>query len=415
MSVRAGNADLQYFGCGLRGALRASRERPALGLYLLALLALGFKWLSPISSVNEQSGWTDILFGAAAAAWLFECIKERAFPGLRAFHFLLLAFAALTLISAAFAEAQGTGARNLLLVCELLAIAFLSSQFASDQGGLDAMVFVVTSLALLTGVLAAVGLALFYAHVHTSLIDSYGAYFEPSDRYARIAAGFDSAPLLSSFCIFASGMVAQESVQVPRRVRIATQVVLGLLVLSTLSRGAIGFFAAMAVRNGARPSSSLIAKRVAIGAVAGGLLLMVALTIGAPHGDPTRPSSITYEVPDPDLRLHTFDTGFDTFERHPLLGKGPGSFVALYQGGPFRAHFTPLNVAATTGLPALLVLIALVIALWRNRRRPTPIATWSGLLGLGLDGLGQDIEHFRHVWVLIGVADAQRRNPEERS
>jgi hypothetical protein len=30
---------------------------------------------------------------------------------------------------------------------------------------------------------------------------------------------------------------------------------------------------------------------------------------------------------------------------------------------------------------------------------------------MGIDGMGQDIEHFRHVWVLLGVADAQRREP----
>jgi hypothetical protein len=51
----------------------------------------------------------------------------------------------------------------------------------------------------------------------------------------------------------------------------------------------------------------------------------------------------------------------------------------------------------------------------QERRRPTPVATWSGLLGLGIDGLGQDIEHFRHVWVLVGVADAQRRDRENSS
>jgi small-conductance mechanosensitive channel len=52
----------------------------------------------------------------------------------------------------------------------------------------------------------------------------------------------------------------------------------------------------------------------------------------------------------------------------------------------------------------------LVVVLWRERRRPTSIATWTGLLGLAVDGLAQDIEHFRHVWVMIGLADAERRD-----
>jgi hypothetical protein len=68
-------------------------------------------------------------------------------------------------------------------------------------------------------------------------------------------------------------------------------------------------------------------------------------------------------------------------------------------------------VAATLGLPALAALVFLVVVLWRERRRPTSLAIWTGLLGLGIDGLGQDIEHFRHVWALIGLADAERRPP----
>ena len=35
------------------------------------------------------------------------------------------------------------------------------------------------------------------------------------------------------------------------------------------------------------------------------------------------------------------------------------------------------------------------------------------LAGLGLDGLGQDVEDFRHVWVALGFADAGRRDEEK--
>jgi hypothetical protein len=79
---------------------------------------------------------------------------------------------------------------------------------------------------------------------------------------------------------------------------------------------------------------------------------------------------------------------------------------------PFDAHLTPLNVAATLGLPALLGLAIVVVALWRARSRPTDLATWGMLAGIGLDGLGQDAEDFRHVWVALGLADASRREAE---
>jgi hypothetical protein len=395
------------FAGSVREVLRQARTQPAYGLYLLALAALGFKWLSPISSVQEHGGWSDVLVAAAALAWLIDRVRTGTFPRPRAFHFLLLAFVALTLISALFAEDHATAARNVLLATELAVLAFLSSEFASARERLNGMVFVVAALALLTGVLAVTGLGLFYLDVHTSLLSGYGD-LAASDRYARVAAGFESAPLLASFCIFASAIVAQEGTPLPRWLRLLTQIVLSLLVIATLSRGVIAFFTAMAIRNAAGRPASVLAKRLAVGAVFGAVLLMASLTVGRLHIDPSRPSTASYEIRDPGPRRQTLVSGFETLADHPLVGKGPGSLVAESSGQPFRAHFTPLDVAATTGVPALLALTAIVVVLWRDRRRPTPVATWSGLLGLGIDGLGQDIEHFRHVWVLLGVADAQR-------
>ena len=63
------------------------------------------------------------------------------------------------------------------------------------------------------------------------------------------------------------------------------------------------------------------------------------------------------------------------------------------------------------GLPALAMLVGLIVALWRGRRRPTDVAIWSGLAGLGVDAIGQDVEHFRHVWIMLGLADADRHAP----
>jgi hypothetical protein len=48
-------------------------------------------------------------------------------------------------------------------------------------------------------------------------------------------------------------------------------------------------------------------------------------------------------------------------------------------------------------------LVTMLCLLWRGRRRPTNLALWSALAAMGVDGLGQDIDHFRHVWVLLGL------------
>jgi hypothetical protein len=382
-------------------------ERPAFALYLVALATLGFKWLSPLSSLQETAGWTDVLVALAAIAWLAERSRARSWPRPRLFHLALALWIAAGLLSLAFADATGTGARNVLLMLELAVLAVLTSEFASDGRRLDSIVVVIAAVSLTTATLAAVGLALFYAGEYTSLISAYGEQFIPSDNYARVAAGFASAPLLASFCIFASAVVAREDSPLPPRLTIVVQAALSVLVVLTLSRGAIAFFTAMAIRAAYRRLDAPAARRVAVLLVASAVAVFGALSVGRPHLDPTRPSTISYDVPDPGGRRASFETGLDTLADHPITGKGPGTYVSLNDGRPFRAHFTPLNVAATLGPPALAALVFLVVVLWRERRRPIPLATWTGLLGLALDGLAQDIEHFRHVWVMLGMADAE--------
>jgi hypothetical protein len=381
----------------------------ALALYLLALATLGFKWLSPLSSFYENAGWTDVLVVLAAVAWVAERARAGSLPSPRLFHVALALWIAAGLMSLAFADAKGTGARNVLLMLELAVLALLTSEFASERRGLRAIVVVIAGVSLVTAALAALGLALFYADVHTSLIGAYGEQFIASDSYARVAAGFSSPPLLASFCIFASAVVAREDSPLSARITTATQVALAAVVLLTFSRGALAFFMAMGIRAAYRRLGPAAAGRVALGLVVATVAVIGALSAGRLHLDPTRPSTISYELPDPGNRREAFDTGLDTLADHPLTGKGPGTYVSLNRGQPFRAHFTPLNVAATMGLPALAALVFLVVVLWRERRRPPSIATWSGLIGLAVDGLAQDIEHFRHVWVMLGLADVERK------
>jgi len=391
----------------LKRGFDEARRDPAFGLYLLAIGTLGFKWASPLSSFYPQAIWSDVLIAASTVAWL---ITRRArLPGFRAFHLALGLYVAAGALSLAFANDQSLGAKTVLLMTELCVLAFLSSEFASEPARLEAIVWTVVLVTLYTVVLAIVGLILFYAGVHTSILGVYGQQYIASSRYARIAAGFESPPLLGSFCIFASALVARDDVALPKRVRLATQIALGGLVLLTFARAVIGFAAAIAIRAAYRRRDSRRARVAGTAFVIAWIAVIAALTAGRLHLDPTRPETATYSVPDPHNRRQAFVTSLDTLGNHPFVGQGPGSLTGVNAGSPFRAHMTPLNVAATMGLPALAALTFLVITVWRNRRRPTPIATWSGLAGLAIDGLAQDIDHFRHVWILLGMADAERK------
>ena len=241
-------------------------ERPAFAFYLLALATLGFKWLSPLSSFQENAGWTDVFVAFAALAWVGERARTRTLPRLRLFHLALALWIAAGLLSLAFADAKGTGAKNVLLMVELAALAVLTSEFARERRDLQAIVVVIAGVALVTAALAAIGLGLFYAGETTSLLGAYGEQFEPSDLYARVTGGFETPPLLASFCIFASAVVAREDSPLPARLTTLTQIALSALVLLTFSRGAIAFFVAMGIRAAYRHRDAITARRVAVGA-----------------------------------------------------------------------------------------------------------------------------------------------------
>jgi hypothetical protein len=392
----------------LRESARGVRHlSPAFAAYLLAVALIPFRWLSPVGSLYEHADWTDIFVGVATALWLVEHVRARTLlASRRGWHLPLLVYVVWGLVSA-HEEVPGAGGsvKTVLLMAELAVLAVITADFAADPERRRMILRVIVASALASVVLGAIGLILFYLRVHNGLIGSYGEQYVPSHLYARVQAGFESPPLLASFCIFAAGAAASQDAALSRRLRLTAEISLGVLCAATLSRGLIAYIFAATVRYArAREGRSRWLMPAAAGAVC--LAILAALTVGKLHLDPVKPSTFSYVVPDPGNRREAFVTSWHTFEHHPVFGLGPGSLPGINAGAPFRAHFTPLNVAATLGFPALLALIWMIWLLWRRRRRPTDVALWSALAGVGLDGLAQDIDHFRHVWVLLGLVGA---------
>jgi hypothetical protein len=317
-------------------------------------------------------------------------------------HAWLAAYVACVVVSTVAAVDHSQAVKTLLIVCELAVLATLTADLARDDAVARALGWVVLAAIAFTTLLAAIGLLLFYAGDTTSLIGAYGEQFEASSSYARIAAGFSTPPLLGSWTIVAAAIVAWPRAALPRRWVIVAQAALVIVAAFTLSRPLLGLLAVLVIQwAGIRPSRA----RVGIAAtfVVASVALLAALTVGRLHVDPTHPQDASYHVPDPGNRREAAKTSWHTFREHPLLGLGPGSYPGLNRGAPFRAHLTPLNIAATEGILALVALGGFLLCLWRRRARPTDVALWSGAVGLTLDGLTQDIDHFRHVWLLLGL------------
>jgi hypothetical protein len=290
---------------------------------------------------------------------------------------------------------------KLLGVGELCALAIITSDLVSRPGVSRRIAQVIAATSLGTAGAAVVGLLLFYNGISSPLIGIYGE-LEPARWYARVQAGTYNPNLLASFCIFASAVVARKDGELPGWLRRGTLALLWFTAFFTFSRGILGFVLAFLIRNAVTPLRRAIAAICAVVFV----VLIAALTIWKPSINPERPFDAHVELA-VSSRYQAATTSLRNLVMHPIVGSGLGTHPGVYRGAPFDSHLTPLNIAATLGLPALIVFTMLISLLWRRRPLPTDLAIWGGLAGLALDGLAQDIEDFRHLWLIIGLAMAQ--------
>lgn len=377
-------------------------------LYFTSLVLLPWTWFPPFPWLHEHAQWSDAVFAAAALAWLIERWRLGNWPRLTPAHAGLASYFLFACLSLLFASPYpANGLPKLVGIGELCTLAFITSDLARRPGVSRGIGRAIAVSALVMTAAAAVGLVLFYFGVGSQLIGIYGE-LEPSSWYARVQAGTHNPNLLASFCIFASAVVARRDSELPVALRRITLAALWITVLFTFSRGILGFALAAAIRNATTPWR----RRIAGSAAVVFLLLIVSATFWKPNLDPTHPFD-THVEQVASTRFQAATSSLLSLAAHPIFGTGLGTHPGVARGLPFDAHLTPVNIAGTLGLPALIAFAFLIAALWMRRSRPTDLSIWGGLAGLALDGLAQDIEDFRHLWVAIGLADADREAHHE--
>jgi hypothetical protein len=382
--------------------LRAVR-RAASFLYLATLALLPWSTWPRFPWLHEHAQWSDIVFAGAAAAWALERLRAKAAARPRLVHFglaLYLAAAAASLVAAD--PRPGAGPAKLLGLAMLATLVPVTSDLAARPGMMKAIGRTVAATALLVSVVAVAGGLLASAGVTTPLVGVYGDLLPGA--YARAQAGFIHPNLLASFCVFAAGVVGREDAGLGARQRRLVTAALAVTVTLTFSRAILAFVLALVVRGADTRARRRRAALFAVLVVAA----IVSLSAFNLALDPTRPLAARL-LEEPSHRAQAFATATLTLRAHPWFGLGPGASPGRVDGQPFDAHCTPLNVAATLGLPALAGFALIPFALWRSRSRPLDRATWGMLAGLALDGLGQDVEDFRHLWIAFGLADAGSR------
>lgn len=386
-------------------------EWPALNVGLAVTVALlPWSWFPPFPWLHRHAQWGDVAFALTAILWLFERWRAREWPQFHPMHVAIALYAVAATLSLLFASPdKRTGVWKLLGICELGALTVVLGDLAVRPcvSRLISKVIVATSLVSFAAAIA--GLALFYSGNVTHLIGTYGE-LAPSSWYARVQAGTYQPNMLTSFCIFASAVVARGEVDLSPRIRRLAQAALLLTVLLTFSRGILAFGLAAAIRL-ARTRPQRVLTVIGVSAY---LAIVATLTLWSLSFNPAHPLETHFKNV-PEGRREAAVSSLRTLAQHPLVGSGVGTVAGRNQGNEMDAHLTLLNVAATMGLPALLAFVWIFVALWRRRERPmsaASVAVWSGLAGLMLDGLAQDVEDFRHLWVMFGLAGVRCRREE---
>ena len=242
------------------------------------------------------------------------------------------------------------------------------------------------------------GLLLAAGGIETRLVGTFGDLV--AGAYRRVQGGLWHPNLLASVCLLLLAGVTDEPSPFSSAQRRGLVALLGVTVALTFSRTLLSFALALLAL------WLWDSRRRWIGAAA--LLvaaLMIALTVVNVRLDVSRPGEARV-VETPSARLEGARTSLHTFLDHPWLGIGPGRSPGERGGHPFDAHLTPLNVAATLGAPGRVIFLTLPLVAWKCGARAA--APWCALLAVGTDALACDVEEFRHVFVLLGLAAARR-------
>jgi hypothetical protein len=377
-------------------------SRLAAVLYLVALVLLPWATVPRFPWLHEHAQWSDAVFAAAALVWALARAREGGWPKPSLFHLGLAVYLGAAALSLAHADPRPpAGLAKLLGMAMLVTLSVVTADLLPRLGA-AAVARAVAATSLLTSVAAVVGVGLWEAGVSTFLVGTYGD-LQPG-AYARAQAALIHPNLLASFCVFGYGVASREDAALPPWLRRLTIAGLAVASLLTLSRGLLALGLAVLVRH----ADSAPRRRRA--ALAAAFLVAVVLTLSWLNLkiDPTRPLAAHLDDA-PSPRRQALVSSFATLLAHPLLGTGPGTSPGRRDGAPFDAHCTPLNVAATLGLPALAGFLLVPLAAWRARPRPTDRATWGMLAAFALEGLGHDVEDFRHLWIAFGLAAAPSR------
>jgi O-antigen ligase len=165
-----------------------------------------------------------------------------------------------------------------------------------------------------------------------------------------------------------------------RRVRLflmiyLTSLMLAAIILSLSRGGWIGFLIGLVFMTAALVTNRYFEHRKLMAALAGGFVVVALVVLAStPVVERIRTFEQRGETPNFRVRVTVWGGTVEMIRDHPLLGTGPGTFATVFtQYQPpgfvrryFMAHNDYLHFTSEVGLPLVIILAWMIIALYRT-------------------------------------------------
>ncbi len=370
----------------------------------------------------------DAVFLGAVIAWLIAIRRGEAQLRRGWFYLPLVLYFGVMLVSTAHSSDPGQSARALLIEAYVLALAVFSFNQANSIMAMRRIAHAWILGGVITGVVAVIGVVLFYAGVRdprTNIaLGGFGSL--PPGNYPRVTGlflNFNMACNYLSVAVLLALAIRKANWLAVNRFRILAMVI-GVAAVFTFSPGLGGIWLSAGLWmwvswRELRPHRGWAAMVLGCGgAVAMFLATMISPVNTGERGVIVRVINHRLE---PSSRLLCWEAALATIRVHPVLGEGPGLPMPcpsyLDPSGNVQhlqdAHNVFLNVAAHKGLLGLAAFLSIALYVL-TRARPlrfdshttdllrTAIAI-AFIEGFLYQGLSSSFEHTRHLWILTGM------------
>ena len=398
-------------------------------LFLLLVFSLSF--ITPSIYVkNQKLAATDILFPCVSALWLVCIFLGRYKFRRHRFYGLLIFYFAAMLLSTAFSPDFTRSAVKLLGETYLLGLAVLTFNLVGDEKDFKRVICAWLAGTCVAAAIGVLTILLFYIQPNSPLLSyttyAYGAV--PIGNYPRLQSTMVSASMFCNYLTVSLAMlfIAERAGLIGKVFFAVLYFAIALCAVFTISSGIGGVALFIGVWYWAvyRETRKLFA-RISLGfAIAAAAFFSVMNCIAlAPY--PGAPYSVALPFSDfvlyPSSRLLVWTEGLKTFAANFFAGNGLGrpSVEVLFQNTDGSrslltdAHNVFINVAAQSGIFALLAVLAIAVYFLRQtiQSKLTGDFPSTAFFALNLafisafifQGLTGSFEDARHLWVLIGL------------